>query len=87
MLGEKLVMSLPTVKCFYSSVDLNDQNRYDELVIKGKLILTTFKLQFIPHSYEDKSYSKCYSFKKQYFKYWNENDIPLTFIYGIYACK
>ena len=77
-------MSLPTVKCIYSSIDSNDQCRFDEFEIKGRLVLTTFKLQFIPR--ESKNYSKCYLSKsRQYFKYWNENDIPLTFIYGVFT--
>ena len=81
-------MSLPTVKCKFSSIDLNDQFTYDEFLIKGRLVLTTFKLQFIPHKSESTAYSKCYSPKtRHYFKYWNENDIPLTFVYGIYTCE
>ncbi len=87
ILGEEILMSLPTVKCFYSSIDLNGNSKFEEYGIKGKLILTTFKLRFIPHKYEMKNYLKCFSCKKQYFKYWNENEIPMTFIYGVYTCN
>lgn len=84
--GEKYVTCLQTVKCVYSSIDLNQSNRFEEIIIKGKLVLTTFKLQFIPHAYDTQNYFKCFYNSKQYFKYWSENDIPLTFIYGIYTC-
>jgi hypothetical protein len=81
---EELVAYLKAVKCSYSSVDLNENDENYQIDIKGKLILTNYKLEFVPY---DSLLAKCYV--SNYFNInlldFNFYQIPLCFIYGLYA--
>ncbi len=85
--GEIVVMTLKSVKCVYVSVYPNHESKLVEHNLKGKLVLSTFKLKFVPHDDDALNYFHCFNYKTNYFKYWNEFDIPLAHIYGIYACE
>lgn len=82
---EDLVAYLKSVKCCFSSIDLNEiDDEIYSIDIKGELILTKYKLEFIPN---DSLLAKC--FLPNYFNVnlldFNFYQIPLSFIYGLYA--
>lgn len=88
--GERFIISCDNVSCNFSTANKNKQGVYVELEIKGKLILTNYKLEFLPNESELMNLRNCYLSVKMGLDetlYWDENAIPLTLIYGIYSCK
>ena len=88
---EKFVFGLHNVTCIYSTAHLNVNTlRTENVSVHGKLLLTNFKLAFLP--YQNKYDTKIFTVDPRLELFRNDHSpldlvIPLSFVYDIKACK
>jgi hypothetical protein len=90
---EKPIAGLHNVSCVYSSNSLNVNTlRTDNVCIPGRLLLTNFKLAFLPYSPCKYDASKIFMADRRLELFRNTHSpldfvIPLSFVHDIKACK